>query len=142
MGLVRGRVGEDRGVLPIHHAPLPVVNVLVVDDDLDTRQLIATIIGKAGYTVATASSGREALQLLQSMRPELILLDIQMPDLDGAQFREQQRRNRDWIRIPTVVVTGSREEPQLDVGISATLHKPVRAKEFLSLARRYCTKNA
>jgi CheY-like chemotaxis protein len=117
---------------------LPVVNVLVVDDDDDTRDLVATIIGHAGYSVEVACSGREALERLQAMRPELIFLDIQMPDLDGAEFREQQRRNRDWIQIPTVVMTGSMEEPQLDVAVKATLHKPVRARDFLALVRRYC----
>jgi len=116
------------------------VNVLVVDDDLDTRELIATIIENAGYTVSTAATGREALDKLQTLRPELIFLDIQMPDLDGAEFREQQRRNPEWIRIPTVVITGSAEEPQLDIAVNATLHKPARAREFLGLVQRHCTR--
>ena len=139
MGPARSPTREPCDRVRITHGPLPVVNVLVIDDDLDTRELIATLLVRAGYEVRTASSGREALELMQLLHPELILLDLQMPDLDGAQFREQQRRNQDWIRIPTVVVTGSREEPQLDVAITGILHKPVRAREFLELARRYCT---
>ena len=115
------------------------VNVLVVDDDEDTRDLVATIIAQAGYTVDVACSGREALARLRSEVPQLIFLDIQMPDLDGAEFREQQRRSRDWIQIPTVVMTGSMEEPQLDIAVTATLHKPVRARDFLALVRQYCT---
>lgn len=115
------------------------VNVLVVDDDEDTRDLVAAIITQAGYTVDVACSGREALARLRSEVPELIFLDIQMPDLDGAEFREQQRRVRDWIRIPTVVMTGSMEEPQLDIGVKATLHKPVRSRDFLALVRQHCT---
>lgn len=131
--------GYDRSA--VSAGALPVVNVLVVDDDVDTRDLVATIITHAGYTVETACSGREALERLQTIRPELILLDIQMPDLDGAEFREQQRRSREWIRIPTVVITGSMEEPQLDIAVNATLHKPVRARQFLALLRQYCTRS-
>ena len=62
-----------------------------------------------------------------------------MPDMDGPEFREQQRRNPDWITIPTVVVTGSKQEPHLDLAIRGTLHKPVRKDDFLAFARRYCT---
>jgi CheY-like chemotaxis protein len=119
---------------------LPVVNVLVIDDDADTRELVGTIITNAGYTAVMACSGREALAVLRSMRPELIFLDLQMPDLSGAEFREQQRRDPALLMIPTVVITGSREEPQLDLAIEATLHKPVRASEFLELVRQHCTR--
>src|SRR5688572_22637827 len=102
------------------------VSVLVVDDDPDTRDLLTLILEHAGYSVATARNGCEALALMQSILPELILLDIQMPVMDGAFFREAQRRNPDLIRIPTAVMTGSKEEPTLDVGVVATLAKPFR----------------
>lgn len=115
------------------------VNVLVIDDEDDTRQLIAEIITKAGYSVETAADGQQALDLLRSVVPDLILLDIQMPVLDGASFRQEQRRNPEWIRIPTAVITGSNEEPQLDPAIAATLRKPVGARQFLALVRQHCT---
>ena len=119
---------------------LPVINALIVDDDDDTRDLIAAIIENAGYSVMTAGDGNEALAALSAVHPELILLDIQMPGLDGASFRQQQRRNPEWIRIPTVVITGSNEEPQLDPAIVDTLRKPVRAREFLAIVGRHCTR--
>ena len=122
--------------------PLLTTNVLIVDDELDTRELLGMLIEGAGYSVRLACSGREAIELLQVVRPELIFLDLQMPDLNGAEFREQQRQNPLWIRIPTVVVTGSREEPQLDPAIAGTIHKPVRADDFLALVRRTCTRSA
>ncbi len=116
--------------------------MLVIDDDDDARELLAAIIAKAGYSVVTARSGREALELLHHTRPEVIFLDVVMPDIDGAQFRQEQRRNREWIKIPTIVMTGVAEEPVLDVAVEQTLRKPVRARELLSIVARHCTPHA
>lgn len=118
---------------------LHAVNVLVIDDDEDTRDLLATIIERAGFSVETARDGSDALHRLRAVRPELIFLDIQMPVLDGPSFRQEQRRNRDLIWIPTVVMTGSNDETQLDPAIAVTLRKPVRGKDLLAIVRRYCT---
>lgn len=114
--------------------------MLIVDDEDDARELLAMLLAKAGYSVATASDGREALELLRSVRPELILLDICMPILDGAEFRQLQRQNQDWLRIPTIVMTGAREEPQLDLAVEYTLRKPIHAAALLELVGRYCTR--
>lgn len=114
------------------------VDVLVVDDDPESRDMLAAVIERAGYSVATASDGREGLQLLEAVRPELIFLDVCMPILDGARFREEQRHHRDWLGIPTVVMTGVDDEPQLDPAVAATLRKPVRAADLLALVRQHC----
>ncbi len=116
------------------------VAVLVVDDDEDSRELIAELIGYAGYSVITAGNGREAIERLQQYKPELILLDVVMPEMDGARFRQEQRRHREWIRIPTVVMTGAADEPVLDVGVEQALRKPVTAKTLLAIVARHCTK--
>ena len=58
-------------------------SVLVVDDDTDVRTLVAELLTRAGYTVSEAPNGREALKLLFDERPDLVLLDISMPELDG-----------------------------------------------------------
>jgi len=118
------------------------VSVLVVDDDDDARELLAAIIAKAGYTVATASNGREALELLEHLHPEVIFLDVVMPDMDGAEFRQQQRRNKEWIKIPTIVMTGAAEEPMLDVAVEQTLRKPVRSRDLLAIVARHCHPHA
>jgi len=119
---------------------LRAVSVLVVDDDDEARDMLASVLANEGYIIATAADGLEALELLESILPELILLDVQMPRCDGAQFRQAQRRNRDWIRIPTVVMTGVEEEPVLDVGVELALRKPIRRHDVLALAARYCTR--
>jgi CheY-like chemotaxis protein len=115
------------------------VAVLVVDDDVDARDMIAALIERAGYTVQTAANGQEALELLHVIRPELIFLDVCMPVLDGSRFREEQRHHPEWLSIPTVVMTGAAEEPLLDLAVTATFRKPVRAHDLLALVTTYCT---
>jgi CheY-like chemotaxis protein len=119
---------------------LPTVSVMIVDDDSDARLVLADLIRSAGYSVVTARNGEEALQWLTEVRPELIVLDVIMPRMDGAEFRQQQRRNPAWIRIPTVVLTGAADEPMLDVAVTDTLRKPVRAVDIMGFVTRHCTK--
>jgi CheY-like chemotaxis protein len=66
--------------------------ILVVEDDQLIREMLCDALGDEGYEVRTATSGDAALALLQDWTPELILLDLMMPGLDGWGFREQQRR--------------------------------------------------
>ncbi|HEY6034142.1 MAG TPA: response regulator, partial [Kofleriaceae bacterium] len=103
------------------------VDVLLVDDEQDVRDLVSEILSRAGYTVRTASDGRDAIEVLDHVRPSVIIMDLQMPIMNGAEFRQAQRRNREWIKIPTVVMTGTTDEPLLDLAIEETLKKPVRA---------------
>jgi CheY-like chemotaxis protein len=119
---------------------LPHVGVMIVDDDWDAREVLADLLRRVGYTCVTARDGAEALALLDEVSPELIVLDVVMPGMDGAQFRERQRRNPTWIRIPTVVMTGAAEEPVLDVAVEETLRKPVRARDVLPFVIRHCAK--
>ena len=115
------------------------ISVLLVDDDNDTSSMLAVVLEHAGYTVETASHGREALELLRLVVPCVILLDLEMPVMNGAQFREKQRQDRDLIRIPTIVLTGSREEPVLDPAISRVLHKPCTSKKLMAVVAEYAS---
>jgi CheY-like chemotaxis protein len=119
---------------------LPRVGVLIVDDDDDSREILAETIREAGYSVLTACNGREGLDCLHGVRPELILLDVIMPVMDGASFRQEQRRNRDWIRIPTIVMTGAADEPVLDVAVEDALRKPIPSATVLAIVERHCTR--
>jgi CheY-like chemotaxis protein len=109
----------------------------VIDDDADARELLSSIATKVGYTVATAQNGRDALDLLHTICPCVIFVDLRMPVMSGAEFREAQRRNRAWLSIPTIVMTGTSDEPLLDLAIEQTLRKPVRAAELLAILRRH-----
>lgn len=118
------------------------VSVLVIDDDIDTHEMLSVLLAHAGYSVATACNGQEALEMLSYIRPEVILLDVEMPVMTGASFREAQRRDQDLIRIPTIVMTGSKEEPLLDPGVAEVLQKPFRSSQLVSAISRYCKPGA
>src|SRR6185503_13456436 len=105
-----GLHGQDSAVPPREMSDRNDVSVLVVDDDVDTREMVEQLLTAANYSVVTASDGREALELLETIRPALILLDVQMPVMDGAEFRQQQRRDPALLRIPTVVISGAASE--------------------------------
>ncbi len=79
--------------------------VLVVEDDPPTRQLLRRTMEKEGWTVAEAENGRIALEWVNNNRPELILLDLMMPEMDGFEFIIEMRKREELRSIPVVVVT-------------------------------------
>jgi signal transduction histidine kinase/CheY-like chemotaxis protein len=79
--------------------------VLVVDDDWKTRDMLHRTLVKEGWAVAEASNGREAIRLLERSRPVVVLLDLMMPEMDGFELLERMRRDEGWRDIPVIVVT-------------------------------------
>lgn len=80
-------------------------HVLVIEDDATTSELVTRLLQKEGYTVAQAGNGRLALEEMARRVPELILLDLMMPEMDGFQFIAELRKQETWREIPIVVVT-------------------------------------
>lgn len=81
-------------------------NILVVDDEPDVRQFLATCIEDAGFNVQTAGDGVEALEKVKEKMPDLITLDMVMPRRSGINFlRKLRKENKEWGRIPVVVIT-------------------------------------
>jgi two-component system, cell cycle response regulator DivK len=103
--------------------------VLVVDDRAASRELIRTILEHSGYAVSEAGDGREAVRLAQQIGPDLILLDLQMPDLDGFGALEQLRADPRFAALPIVALTASAmqgdREKALAAGFTSYLAKPV-----------------
>lgn len=79
--------------------------VLVVDDDAATRQMMRKMLERDGWTVAEAENGVRALEQVARTRPQMILLDLMMPEMDGFTFAAELRRKEEWRDIPVVVVT-------------------------------------
>jgi CheY-like chemotaxis protein len=79
--------------------------VLVVDDDWKTREMLRRTLAKEGWTVAEASNGLEAISLLERGRPVLVLLDLMMPEMDGFELLERMRGDEGWRDIPVIIVT-------------------------------------
>ena len=81
--------------------------VLVVDDNADIRALVSEFLADEGYEVRAATNGRDALAVLASWRPDVILLDLMMPEMDGWAFLATQQRHLELVRIPVIVMSAS-----------------------------------
>lgn len=84
--------------------------VLVVDDEQDIRAYLSVALKDAGFKVATAGSGREALEEVRRAPPDFISLDLVMPGGSGIAFLHELRRNPQWSKIPVMVVTGHAQD--------------------------------
>jgi class 3 adenylate cyclase/CheY-like chemotaxis protein len=120
----------------------PAARVLVVDDQPANVRLLEAILAPRGYDVSTAASGEEALELLARSTPDLVLLDIVMPGLDGYEVCRRIRDRKDTAYLPVVMVTASGDEQKvkaLEAGADDFLTKPIDRSELLarvaSLAR-------
>ena len=112
--------------------------VLIIDDDPEILDVMSGLIEAAGYDVMTASNGEEGLARIEEQRPSLIFLDIEMPVMNGLEFRQHQRHDPELIRIPTIVMTGSEIDPLLDLAVGETIKKPARLRDILDHVRRHC----
>jgi CheY-like chemotaxis protein len=109
------------------------LTVLVVDDDPDVRDTIADVLGTEGYRVLEASEGKEALRVLELARPNLIILDMLMPVMNGRAFLEEQRRIPAVADIPVLVITayGVAHEDAARLKTAGFLKKPMEIRELL-----------
>ena len=112
--------------------------ILVIEDDLAIRGLLVDVLGDEGYTVRAAGDGEEALELLETWRPALIILDQLMPRMDGAAFRAVQRTRPELAAIPTILLSAARDlsEQGSALDVTATMPKPFNLDELLALATR------
>ena len=103
--------------------------VLVVDDDADMRNLLRQTLEKEHCQVAEAEDGLAALELLKTQTPDLILLDLEMPRMDGLTFAHEIRAHADWRTIPIVVITAK------DLGIEERLRLKGRVQRIMEKGR-------
>ncbi|HRE29037.1 MAG TPA: response regulator, partial [Anaerolineales bacterium] len=105
--------------------------ILVVDDKANVRQLLSEYLTGQGYQVETAVNGREALYAARHFTPDVILLDIMMPEMDGYAFLKEYRRDRS---VPVIIITAREEETDtvlgLELGADDYVIKPFRMREL------------
>ena len=110
--------------------------VLLVDDEESSLQTLSVVLPPAGYTVYPVRNGKEALRRVQSIRPDLILLDFGLSDIDGKQVI---KRLREWVIAPIIVMSASDEESEkissLDMGAHDYVTKPFSVPELLARMR-------
>jgi CheY-like chemotaxis protein len=120
-------------------APPGRAKILVVDDEAIIRQLTVHVLTDLGHQVVEATSGEEALRLVNEERPDLILLDIMMPGVSGIEVCRQLRANKRTEAIPVIVVSGANAKRALEESIIAGaddfLAKPIDTLELLVRVR-------
>jgi PAS domain S-box-containing protein len=115
--------------------------VLVVEDNLVNRRLVTTILERAGYRVLAAANGAEALARLAEAEPSLVLMDVQMPVMDGIEATVRLRREPRWAALPVVALTAhaqaSDREACLAAGMNDYLTKPIERGALLAAVARW-----
>ena len=110
--------------------------ILVVDDKANVRDLLRDYMTQQGYAVVTAVNGREAIYTARHEHPDVILLDIMMPEMDGYEFLRQYRRERS---VPVIILTARDEESEavlgLELGADDYVLKPFRMQELAARVR-------
>lgn len=120
--------------------------ILIVEDDLDTRHMLATLLSMEGFYAVGAEDGLEALHVLRGVRhrapetPCLVLLDLKMPRFSGKEFRRAQLGDPTVAGVPVAVMSGAvdLEQRAQALGAVASVAKPIDVDTLLKVVKRYC----
>ena len=115
--------------------------VLIIEDNEQNRYLFTLLLEKSGYTVLQTPDGRSGIDTATKARPDLILLDIQLPDLDGYKVASSLREKRELLNTPIIAVTsyamvGDREKA-LNSGCTGYIEKPINPKTFIEEIEKF-----
>ena len=112
--------------------------LLIVDDVPDNLFLVRTILEEEGYEIVTSSNGQEALKIIETEPPDLVLLDVMMPVMDGYEVTRRMRAMKDLPFIPILLITAydrANAVKGLDLGADEFIRKPIEADELLARVR-------
>jgi two-component system cell cycle response regulator DivK len=120
---------------------MPNKRILLVEDDFMNMRLAQHVLEAEGYSVVKAATGQEALKQIESTPPDLILMDLQLPDMDGMTLvsilREKtMTRNTTILALTAYAMKGDRERI-LQIGCNGYIAKPINVQEFINTVRRY-----
>ena len=131
---------DDTNVLPVIHPDMPVV--LVIDDDRKARELMARVLRKEGFAVVEAVNGEAGLRLAKEILPDVIVLDVFMPETDGWMVLQSLKQDRTTADIPVILCTVATErELALALGAAEFIQKPVEYEELARRVRYYVGKS-
>lgn len=113
--------------------------ILVVEDNVDAREMLSVILAAEGFSIITAEVGQQALNLLNRPPPDLVITDIQMPNVDGIEMIQRMREHDEWRKIPVVVMTafpGKHTRDAINAGANGSTGKPIQVDSLLKLVRQ------
>lgn len=120
---------------------MPDKNVMVVEDNEKNRKLVRVVLKSKGYNVIEATTGEEALNILKNQKPNIILMDIQLPGIDGLTLIKQIKADATTKEIPIIAVTAyamkGDEQKILDTGCEAYMSKPINTQELPLTIEKY-----
>jgi len=118
--------------------------VLVVDDDPDARQFLTTVLQDNGFAATTAKDGTEAIAMIEQTAPDLVALDITMPEKSGVAVYRRLKEDEQLKRIPVIIVTGISDDFKKFISTrrqvpppEGYISKPVDHEEFLRMVREF-----
>jgi two-component system alkaline phosphatase synthesis response regulator PhoP/two-component system response regulator VicR len=114
--------------------------ILAVDDERHIVRLVQINLQKEGYEVVTAGTGREALEKVESEKPDLIVMDVMMPEMDGFEALEKLKANPETAQIPIIMLTAKAQDADVfsgwQKGADLYLTKPFNPSELLTFVKR------
>ena len=114
--------------------------ILAVDDEKHIVRLVQINLVKEGYEVTTATNGREALESVAASRPDLIVMDVMMPEMDGFEALQKLKDNSETANIPVIMLTAKAQDADVfkgwQSGADLYLTKPFNPSELLTFVRR------
>jgi chemosensory pili system protein ChpA (sensor histidine kinase/response regulator) len=127
---------------PVRTNPL----VMVVDDSLTVRKITSRMLTRENFEVATAKDGVDGLQQLQDIEPDIILLDIEMPRMDGFEFARNVRADPKTRHIPIIMITSRTADKHrnhaMELGVNEYMGKPYQEEQLLAMIRQYTRQQA
>jgi len=133
--LVRMAAAEIAVKEEVEEQPARQITVMVVDDSITVRRVTSRLLERHNMNVVTAKDGVEAVALLQDNRPDVMLLDIEMPRMDGFEVARHVRNNQDTAKLPIIMITSRTGEKHREraktLGVSQYLGKPYQEDELL-----------
>jgi two-component system alkaline phosphatase synthesis response regulator PhoP/two-component system response regulator VicR len=114
--------------------------ILAVDDEKHIVRLVQVNLERQGYEVVTANDGKEALKKVEEERPDLLVLDVMMPYMDGFEVLQNLRRNPETRDIPVIMLTAKAQDADVfkgwQSGVDCYLTKPFNPMELISFVKR------
>ncbi|MTJ15301.1 response regulator [Anabaena sp. UHCC 0187] len=113
--------------------------ILIIDDEPDNFDVIDTLLDNQGYELSYVNNGKQALELLEYFQPDVILLDVMMPEMNGIEFCKKFKSNSHWKHIPVIIVTALSSKEDLSqcllAGADDFISKPINGLELRSRMR-------